>query len=1526
MKKILLLLIVLISFSSFSQAISVDTNTYTVPQLVNNVLINSSCVNASNINWRTGTNFGSVNGIGYFQNTNPNFPMKSGVILSTGNVLEATGPNTSMLSSGSTSWLGDSDLEATLAASGISMVSTNATVLEFQFVPISSHFDFNFLFASEEYGNFQCQFSDAFAFLLTDMTTGITTNLAVVPGTNNPISVVTIRDFLYNSICPSANSQYFGSFNGGTYAASSATNFNGQTKLMNASSVLIPNRPYKIKLVIADRGDYKSDSAIFLSSDSFNIGQNVLGNDLTVASNTAICNGQTHLIDSGLDPTLYTFVWKKDGVVIAGQNGPSLSVNQPGTYELTYTNSALVCQSITNSVIIEYYPIFTTQYPKNIYVCDSGQASYNFNLDYNTPIVLTGITPNAATVSYFANSSDANSNSNALPLTYSSPLNTTIYVRIKNNNTGCYSVKSFQLLSAPTPLANHPDDFVKCADSNGKASFNLSSLNSNVLNGQSNSLYKVSYYKTLTDANAGTNPVSNRTISINETIYIRVQLINDSTCYSINSVNLIVAPIPLVDTIQSLTTCTNYILPPLTNGNYFTQSGGTGTPMFAGDVISETQTIFIYNVSTTAPFCSNESSFTITIIVPSNTIPSSYTHCGSFQLPALSNGEYHTQPNGSGVTIPAGTVLNTSQTVYYYYVLPTPPYCVIDQPTNYTIIPAQIVPTLSNVFDCTSYILQPLSFGNYYDAPNGTGNLIAVGTAVTSSKTIYIHGVNPNGCTSDSSFEVTIGANFPTSVTECVQYTLPALSVGNYYTAPGGTGTLIPAGTTINTTQTIYVYAITQSQTNCTTNYNFTVTISIQPAILATQPVVACESYTLPPLTTGNYYSGTGGTGTMFQAGDIIYNSTTLYVYVTNSSGCTNEVNFTITINPKPVIDSRGTIDACHSYTLTNLIQGNYYTGPGGTGTIMPGGTILNSSQLIYIYASVSGCTSETSFQVDVHEIDAYHAQNVASCDSYMLPALPVNNKYYTQTGGQYGNGVEIPAGTVITSSQTLYIFIESGGRINCTDESNFTVTITSTPVINSIPNVYACNSYTLPLLSTGDYYTESNKGGTKLNAGDVITSNQTLYVYAESISNRNCSNEKSFTITIFNVDNLPNVTSCSGYVLPTLVHGNYYNAPNGTGGTIAAGTSITSNKTIYIFAHSGYVPDCSDESSFTITIIPQPIVNTIPIAYRTTCDTDGTNDGIFNFNLSQLTSHILGSQTTPEFSVNFYQSFNDANTGINSVTSSSQTTVYVRVNNALAPNCYDIKAIQLIINKLPKPNPIDGIICINSKTGVVINPYMIYSGLSTANYSIKWYNQQGHLVGSGANYQAILPGVYTVIAISNTTGCASAPIPVTVSPSEPAIVTYVVDGEFNGLQTVTVTATGTGGNYEYEIDNGGFQDSPIFNNVEGGFHTIAVRDRNGCGTTITDAVVLDYPHFFTPNGDGNNDTWNIKDLRGQSISLIYIYDRYGKLIKKIRPSGAGWDGTYDNTLMPSDDYWFTVNYQKDGEEKEFKAHFAMKR
>ena len=165
MKKfILLLFIFFTAINSFSQAITVNNTTYTVPELVQNVLFApsaggaSSCIGAiSNITWSTGSNasdgstFGSSNGIGFFQNTNPNFPLTSGVILSTGDALNAPGGNLFTQSNGINAWPGDDDLFNYINGLGIDVGLTsynNATVLEFDFTPLTTTMSFDFLFAS----------------------------------------------------------------------------------------------------------------------------------------------------------------------------------------------------------------------------------------------------------------------------------------------------------------------------------------------------------------------------------------------------------------------------------------------------------------------------------------------------------------------------------------------------------------------------------------------------------------------------------------------------------------------------------------------------------------------------------------------------------------------------------------------------------------------------------------------------------------------------------------------------------------------------------------------------------------------------------------------------------------------------------------------------------------------------------------------------------------------------------------------------------------------------------------------------------------------------------------------------------------------------------------------------------------------------------------------------------------------------------------------------------------------------------
>ena len=406
----------------------------------------------------------------------------------------------------------------------------------------------------------------------------------------------------------------------------------------------------------------------------------------------------------------------------------------------------------------------------------------------------------------------------------------------------------------------------------------------------------------------------------------------------------------------------------------------------------------------------------------------------------------------------------------------------------------------------------------------------------------------------------------------------------------------------------------------------------------------------------------------------------------------------------------------------------------------------------------------------------------------------------------------------------------------------------------------------------------------------------------------------------------LPNVTTCESFTLPQLTVGNYYTGAIGTGTQLHAGQVINASQTIYIYAASPFSPACYDESSFTLTIVDTPVAYQVPVTMTTVCDEDGTNDGITAFNLSTLNATVLGSQTGSEFTVSYYASLADADAGTNPITSTNLTQVYVRVTNTLTAHCYDVKSFAIIVNKLPEPEPVGGMICYNSRTNTLINGYTIQSGLTLATHTFQWFDADGNAIGTGSSYQAVAPGDYTVVATNRTTGCASAPAPVTIWSSEPALVSYTITEDFSDNMVISVEAVGVGGDYEYQLDQGPFQDSPTFQGVSSGEHVITVRDKNGCGNSTSQALVVNYPHFFTPNGDGFNDTWNIADLKSKSKVMISIFDRYGKLLRQISPKGTGWDGTFSGLELPSDDYWFSVSYEETGIAKEFKSHFAMKR
>lgn len=465
MKNKLLFLIAFFAISQvYSQPINVSTDAYTVPQLVENILFGSQSTTGtgiiSNITWSTGTNFGSTNGIGHFTNTNTNLPINAGIILTTGSATATVGPNNNYQSYGS--WSGDTQLFNYINGLGIDPVLNSfndATLIEFDFIPLINNMSFDFIFASEEYGTYQCTYSDAFAFFVNDVTLGTPVeNIALVPNTNTPISVVTIRNQLYNPGCSSQNEQYFDNYYllpEGINPNTAPINFNGQTTVMSASKNVTPNHTYHIKLVVADRNDHVLDSGVFISAGSFYLGQELRGmygsgyesyKDFTILNGGALCNGETRRINLGVMPiTGATYEWYKDNVLILDANSYFYDVTEPGLYavKMKFANNG----EVSDSFVVESYTAMNVGEPT-----DLTSQTLLFDLTENVTTILNGQDPNDYEIGFYTTLMDAQNQANQISNTnnYSGFDGEQIFVSIQDFNTGCTTTKSFflsQLLS-----------------------------------------------------------------------------------------------------------------------------------------------------------------------------------------------------------------------------------------------------------------------------------------------------------------------------------------------------------------------------------------------------------------------------------------------------------------------------------------------------------------------------------------------------------------------------------------------------------------------------------------------------------------------------------------------------------------------------------------------------------------------------------------------------------------------------------------------------------------------------------------------------------------------------------------------------------------------------------------------------------------------------------------------------------------------------------------------------------------------
>ena len=254
--------------------------------------------------------------------------------------------------------------------------------------------------------------------------------------------------------------------------------------------------------------------------------------------------------------------------------------------------------------------------------------------------------------------------------------------------------------------------------------------------------------------------------------------------------------------------------------------------------------------------------------------------------------------------------------------------------------------------------------------------------------------------------------------------------------------------------------------------------------------------------------------------------------------------------------------------------------------------------------------------------------------------------------------------------------------------------------------------------------------------------------------------------------------------------------------------------------------------------------------------------------------------------------------------------------------------AIIIKVNGLPMPLLTDGIICVEQSTGTTFKTYEFDSELNRANHDFQWFFEGVAINGAAdSTYDATQVGTYSVIATNTTTSCISNEVFGNVTASYPAqsFIATVSDA-FTKNPMITVNAQGGTASLLYQLDQDSFQIDNVFTGVSNGTHTVRVNDVNGCTNLVQTVTVIDYPKYFTPNGDGFNDTWKIVGLENQPTATIHIYDRYGKLLKQISTTGLGWDGTLNGYELPSTDYWFTINFLENNIDKIFKAHFTLKR
>jgi len=488
-------------------------------------------------------------------------------------------------------------------------------------------------------------------------------------------------------------------------------------------------------------------------------------------------------------------------------------------------------------------------------------------------------------------------------------------------------------------------------------------------------------------------------------------------------------------------------------------------------------------------------------------------------------------------------------------------------------------------------------------------------------------------------------------------------------------------------------------------------------------------------------------------------------------------------------------------------------------------------------------------------------------CQNATVPGLPLVSD----------NGISGTWSPNVISNQSngSYVFTPAAGQCAEVFTLNVTITPESVPVF-ALATSY-CQNVTVPVLPL-----VSDNGISGTWSPNVI-SNQSNGSYVFTPAAGQCAISFTLNVTITPLT-VPTFSLANSFCENATVPGLPVVSDNGISGTWSP--PMISNQTSGSYVFTPAAGQCASSFTLNVTITPEPV----PVFALATSYCQNVTVPV----LPLLSDNGISGTWSPN------------------VISNQSSGSYVFTPDV--GQCASSFTLNVIITATGTIQ-MDVILC---ETPVGLSSEVLSTSLSSQTHVFEWFFMNQLLPATDASITINTPGIYQAIATSLFTGCVLVyQFDVIVLP--PVSVQINTSPDFSATPFVDVIVSGGSGSFLYSFNQGPLQNQSFFYPSNDALDVLVqVIDTQGCYSELFTVNLLQYPAFFTPNGDGFNDRWGIQSSQEMRID---IFDRYGKLLYVMK-NNETWDGMHNGRPVPSTDYWFVVYY----EQKSFRGHFSLKR